>query len=175
MSTMEPLQITYEITEDDYVEGMVLLSRRRKPRGSVRWGMPLVGLTVLLLPLVSREPDGSYNAFLAGLSVFGAFLFYCGVIQHLTRWNSRRFYKRSGVVGERYTALFSPDHVLVEGKNVQWRIKWAGFSVREESEKVFMLYSAPIVYIFAKRYFTEDQISSLKTVLTALPPTAVGS
>jgi hypothetical protein len=172
---MDAFQIAYEINPDDYAEAMVLLRRRVKASGFVRWGMPLIGLAVLLLPFISRELDGSYDKFLVGLSFIGAFFLICGVVQHLTRWTSRRFYKRSGVVGEKYTALFSPEDILIQSRNEQLRIKWAGFSVREESEQVFMFYSGILAYIFAKRYFTEEQVNSLRKFLAALPPPAVGS
>lgn len=172
---MDTFQIAYEITVDDYAEAMKVLRRHVKGSAMARWGTPLIGLAVLLLPFINREPDGSYDKFLLGLSFIGAFLLFCGVAQHLTRWNSRIFYKRIGVAGQTYTARFSPEDILIESTNEQWRIKWPAFSVRDESEKVFMLYKVPLMYIFAKRYFTEEQLNSLREFLAALLPPAVGS
>src|SRR5262245_49961072 len=127
---MTTFQIAYEITADDYAEAMKLLHRHIKPNRLARWGMPLIGLAVMVLPFINREPDGSYDKFLLGLSFVGAFLLFCGGAQHLTRWNSRILYKRIGVAGITYSAHFSTDDILIEGKNQQWRIKWAAFSIR---------------------------------------------
>src|SRR5437879_5528230 len=104
---MDSFQIAYEINVEDYAEAMVLLRRHVKASSTARWGMPLVGLAVLLLPFISSEPDGSFNRFFLGLSAIGVLFLYCGVLQHLTRWSSHHFYKRSGAAGESYTALFS--------------------------------------------------------------------
>ncbi len=171
---MEAFQITYEITLDDYAEAMKLLRRHVKSSVMARWGTPLIGLAVLLLPFINREPDGRYDKFLLGLSFIGGLLLFCGVAQHLTRWNSRIFYKRIGVAGETYTARFSPEDILIESTNEQLRIKWAAFTVREESEKVLMLYKVPLMYIFAKRYYSEEQLNSLREFLAGLPPPTVG-
>ena len=172
---METFPIAYEITVKDYTEAMRLLRRHVKATGMVRWGMPLVGLMIVLLPFINRELAGDYDKFLLGLSVFGAFLLFCSLTQHLTRWNSRVFYKRIGVAGENYTAHFSPEDILIESKNQQLRIKWAAFSAREESEQLFMFYSCPLMYIFPKRHFTEEQLNSLQAFLAALPHTEIGS
>ncbi len=167
---MDPFQIAYEISADDYAEALKLLRRHIKASRMVRWGTPLIGLAVMLLPFVTRGADGSYDKFLLGLAFAGAFLFFCGVAQHLTKWNSRVLYKRIGVAGQNYTARFSADDILIESKNQQWRINWAGFSIREECEGMFMFYSVPLMYVFAKRYFTKEQLNSLKAFLGSLPP-----
>jgi hypothetical protein len=169
---MDNFQITYQINPDDYAEASKLLRRHVKASPLARWGTPVVLIAVGLLPFINRRPDGSFDGLLVGLALFAAMLLFCSVVWRLPAW-SRKFYKRIGVAGETYTAHFSAEDVLIESTNEQWRIKWAGFSVREESENVVMLYKRPLMYIFAKRFFTEEQLNSLREFLSALPP-AIG-
>jgi hypothetical protein len=76
--------------------------------------------------------------------------------------NLKRAYRRSELAGKKFKADVGQDEFSVSGDEYSWRVKWTGVKVKGESEKVFLL-SGPVMFIFGKKYLTEDQQRELRT------------
>lgn len=70
-----------------------------------------------------------------------------------------------GLAGRSFTAAFSVNEVKVTGENIMWVHQWPGFHLITESPRLFVFYDGMTMFIFAKRYFAQEQISSLQQLI----------
>lgn len=163
---MTEFNTTYEITKQDYVDGKQLLYSSMKKIPLVMWGMPAVAIMVLLLPFVSRKPDGSIDGFLLGLMPLGAFLLWWSLPYHLPRLNAMVRYGQTGFLGRRFNAHFSDSGVAFRSDGGENKIYWETFNAIAESGRVFAFNAGRLLFIVPKRYLTEEQIACVQQMAT---------
>jgi hypothetical protein len=159
---MSDFQIKYEIKASDYAEANSLITGRR-----FSWEMlSFLGAALLLvfLPLAYRQADDSWSyPFL--VVPFAAFLAYWAVLYVFPGLNARRYYPHTNLSSNSFTVHFSADQIKVRGEHVAWVTEWAGFRQISESQRLFVFCDGFMIYIFAKRYFTPEQISQLQQLI----------
>jgi hypothetical protein len=87
----------------------------------------------------------------------GAWWICAGTVNLLPMWHIRRGYQKSDVAGQKYRADVNEEGFEVVGDLCTWRIRWAGMSIKGEDERVFMLYSVGVIFMFGKKYLTDEQ------------------
>jgi hypothetical protein len=160
---MGELKIKYAIEAADYAEANALVAKRSFGRWDF-WSLLGSAALLLLLPLAGRGGDDSWRyPFL--VVPFAAFLIYCALFYVFPEWNARRYYSYTNLANTSFTARFSTDRVDVEGQHVTWSVEWAGFRLVRESSRLFLFYDGFTMFIFAKRYFTPEEISMLQKLI----------
>src|SRR5207249_2769709 len=96
---------------------------------------------------------------------FAVYLIYLGFLYKFPKLSFRRYYSSTGLVGKSFKARFSSEQMTVEAKDVCWISKWKGFQHIKESERLFAFYDGFTLFIFAKRYFSPDQVDALQQLI----------
>lgn len=154
------MHFDYEITAQDYIASQILYrglhKRRKRIDAALAW--ILGGVMFIVLPYNERPFTWSSSV----LALMGAWWIYCGVAGLFPSLHLKRAYRRSELAGKKFKADVGQDEFSVSGDEYSWRVKWTGVKVKGESEKVFLL-SGPAMFIFGKKYLTEDQQRELRT------------
>ncbi len=79
-------------------------------------------------------------------------------------------YRELGLEGKKYHASVNGDGFQVLGEMSSWRIPWGKVSDKNESKLIFLFRSHGALFIFAKRYLTDEQQRSLRSI-SGLAPT----
>jgi hypothetical protein len=128
----------------------------------------IFGGLLLIVGFVERERGMSPLLLVA----FGALMIWLGVVSFFPRLSSRRNYRRHyrelGIEGKEYQADVTEEGLNIAGDETTWRREWADISSKGEDRQLFMLYSRGTLFIFAKRYLTDEQQRELRS-LAGLP------
>jgi hypothetical protein len=156
------MEFEYEITADDYAAANVLYHRliSARQRGS-EWF--LAGAIFLIIALVERE-RGLSPVLLGAIGIWWMGAGLGRVFPRLLRGYYRRYYKRVGLAGQKYYAKLNEEGFQVAGNYCTWQNRWADVSPEGEDNCVFMLFSHGFLFIFAKRYLTDEQQQALRTL-----------
>lgn len=162
---MESVIIRYEITRPDYVEANSTVagkvSRRSGWDVAALWG---AGALLLLLPFSSRNSDPHWIYPFIVLP-FSLYLGYYGLLFLLPHMNARSFYKNTDLAGQTFTAEFSEEHVIVKGNHRSWIDQWPAFNLIRESDSLFVFFDGSTMFIFAKRYFSPEQVRVVQQLI----------
>jgi hypothetical protein len=71
-------------------------------------------------------------------------------------------YPKSEVIGKKFQADIHSDGFEVKGKSCSWQVPWSGVSLKAERERVFMLYVEGTIFMFGKKYLTDEQQNELR-------------
>ena len=160
------MQFEYEVPVDEYVASLVLYfklsARRKRIEYGVRW--ILQGAFFIFIALSAKLLSWAPVLLFAT----GAWWIYIGMANLVPMWHIRRGYQESDVAGQKYQADVNEEGFEVVGDLCSWRIRWAGVSLKGENERVFMLYSVGIIFMFGKKYLTDEQQHEFRR-LAALP------
>ena len=74
----------------------------------------------------------------------------------------RGFYQRDNLSGRKFQANLNEEGLEVNGDLCSWRAPWRGVSVKGEDKSVFMLYVEGTLFIFGKKYLTDEQQHELR-------------
>jgi hypothetical protein len=173
---MSEVKFVYEITKADYAQANALISHKLKQRKS--WMVPLLGVALLAVPFSQVDADGYtkpdlhllWFCVLAGLS-----LIYYGIRYQSTSYVARQNYAVIGIEHHPFTALISSEGVRVRGTFSEWSYAWHAVLLAEESQQLFALYTGLQLFIFAKRHMSDEQVNTLRSLISAQAAFAGGT
>jgi hypothetical protein len=154
------MHFEYEIPPDEFVASQLLyykLSRGRK-RILNAVGSTLLGLLLIVVAWDERAVDSV--PFL--LAILGAWFIYMGVVWSFPSKYFRRAYQKGELAGKKYQADLNQDGFEVAGDLRSWRVRWEGVRLKGENEQVFILYSAGTLFMFGKKYLSNEQQQELR-------------
>jgi hypothetical protein len=161
---MAEIQIAYEIGRRDYAEANAAILRASPLRRLGMWAILGSGVLLLTLPLTYKQPGNDWEY--PYLTVpFAAYLFYLSLLWISPFLNGMLTYRQTNLAGKKYAAHFSPDEVRVSGEYIVWIHQWPSFKLTRESKSLFIFYDGVTMYIFAKRYFTAEQMKDLRQLM----------
>ena len=160
------MQIQFQLNFDDYLAAQRLHEKRSLwPRFiSIlnNYLYPLMGLLGLACGLMLIGSQASTHSVLI--------LVVCGVI--LLCWpfyiwmRLKRCYKRTRSNNSMCKLTFDEGFMRIEGEYTHGEIEWKAVKSYRENEKIFLLYTAPAIFIaIPKRACSEAQISELRAIL----------
>ncbi len=165
---MSQIQISYQIAKADYAEANALVWKHRRLRYPAPWLFFGSAALLLLLPLSYRtEHDWDYPVLVVP---FGGYLIYVSLLYFFPYLAGLLHYRRTNLAGRRYDATFSENEVGVAGKDITSIHRWPSFQLIRESERLFVFYDGITMYIFAKRFFTPEQVRSLQNLIGSFNP-----
>ena len=154
------MQFEYEISADEYSASQALyhkLSAGRWFTGrAVVW---VISGAVLLLVAWNEKALGLAPVLLA---LVGAQWIYCGILALFPGRHFRRQYSSAGLAGNKFRADVKDDGFDVVGELWSWRVRWSGVRLKGEDKRVFMLSSQGTIFMFGKKYLTEEQQNELR-------------
>src|ERR1700756_1187694 len=128
------------------------------------WMLLASALLLLFLPITYREPDAGWSyPFI--VVPFAAYQLYAVVLWLSPFLNGIISYKGAKLAGKKYVAHFSPAEVRISGEHLTWIHKWTSFPLIRELPELFVFCDGIIIYIFAKRYFSPEQIEGLRELI----------
>lgn len=150
----------YEISADDYAAAQTLYYKLKtgykRFRRAALWG----GLGFLFIVMAVREESPGWAPMF--LAVIGAWWTYSSVRILVPSWYIRQFYPKAGLSGKTFHAEVNEDGFVVAGDLCTWYVRWAGVSVKGENKDVFILHGANTLFMFGKKYLTDDQRRELR-------------
>jgi hypothetical protein len=154
------MEFEYEITADDYADASILYHRLtiRRQNGA---GWFLAGALFLIVGLIERD-RGLAPILLAAVGLWWAGVGLGRTFPRLFRRYYRRYYKRLGLADQKYRATVNEDGFQVVGDYCTWRNRWADVSPKGEDDRVFTLFAHGTLFIFAKRYLSDEQQQTLR-------------
>ncbi len=154
------MNFEYEITIDEYVSAHLLrekLSGRR-----ARIARAACFMVLGLLSIIAAWNGRNFKWMAISLLATSAFWIYAVFVTLHPASHFRRVYRRSGVIGKRFTADVNEDGFDVEGDLRPWHVEWPGAYPKGENESVFAFYSAGTVFVFGKKYLNGEQQLELR-------------
>ncbi|MGB9073774.1 MAG: YcxB family protein [Terriglobales bacterium] len=149
------MQFEYEISADEYVPSQVLFYRltagRKSTKQAVWW--ILLGLFFIFVAWDERVLNWA-PILLAGT---GVWWIYCGIVNLFPGRHFRRAYRETGLAGMKYRADVNEEGFGVTGDLCSWRVRWSDVQLKAENEHVFMLYAKGTIFMFGKKYLTDEQ------------------
>jgi hypothetical protein len=168
------LQVTYQLTQKDFVESLKAYRERSTFR---RWlwrlipaiPLGLAGFGILIYFETSDPQVVSNLAPLIVLAVFWVVLLWAS-----PRLGARMQFRKQ-------PAAHAPKTISLDSSGVHWRweggssdIDWKSFLKWQESTTQFLLYTSPVIFnMIPKRIFTEEQISEIRLLLSKNIPVPV--
>lgn len=153
------MRFEYEISAEEYVSGRALLyqlqSGRKRFKNAIGW----ICVGLFLFALASQERVVNWVMILLALT--GAWWIYCGIVVLFPGRSIRRYYPNSEVAGNRFQADVNANGIEVADELRSWRVLWPGVRVKAENKDIFLFYSGTL-FIFAKKYLTDEQQSELR-------------
>ena len=66
------------------------------------------------------------------------------------------------MVNKKYKASVEQQGFVVDGDDTTWRVRWEEVSPKGEDNDVFMFYARGMMFIFAKRYLSDEDQQQLR-------------
>ena len=155
------MEFEYEITADDYAAANVLYHRLTPLRRRSEWFW--AGAILLIVALVERE-HGLSPVVLGAIGIWWMWAGLGRIFPRLLRRYYRRYYKRVGLAGQKYRATLNEDGFQVVGDYCTWHNRWTDVSPKGEDDRIFMLFAHGTLFIFAKRYLSDERQKTLRTL-----------
>jgi hypothetical protein len=159
------MKIIYRVSEEDYVGARDLFVANEKPfyRRVSRRAMPWTGgLLLILAILFAVGPQRNLNLALVNVAI-GTYLLYCGFAIH--RY-FRRAYRKDQRFQYDFTLDASEEGIHVVTPTSESEMKWATFVRYLESDKIFMLFIADLLFIVVpKRAFASGEVDQFRDLL----------
>ena len=157
------MRFEYEISADEYAECQGayyrLTTGRKRVEHAVFW---IVG-GLFFISIAWNERVLNWAPIL--LAATGLWWTYCGILGFFPERHFRRFYRKSEVAGKKFRADVNDQGFEITGDFCSWRVQWPGVSVKAESGRAFMLCSQGTIFMFGKKYLTDEQQRDLRTHL----------
>jgi hypothetical protein len=161
------MEFEYEVSAADYYDASIFyyrLNRRRLAAGS--GSLFIFGGFLIVVGLIEKEKGLSPLLLIA----LGAILIWFGVVGFFPRLSPRkRFrkcFKELGIEGKKYRAAVDTEGINIVGDDTTWSRRWSDISSKGEDDKLFLFCSKFTMFIFAKRYLTEEQQQELRSFIS---------
>jgi len=154
------MHFEYEITADEFVASQLLYHKLSGGRKRVERAVSsfLAGLIFMATAWTERSRD--LSPFL--LAIVGAWCIYYGAVSLFPARYFRNAYRKSEVVGKRFSADVTEEGFEVTGDLRSWRVQWPGVRLKGENERVFVFCSYGTIFMFGKKYLSNDQQQQLR-------------
>ena len=96
------------------------------------------------------------------VAVFGISWVYGGIRILFPRRYYRRVYRSSELSDKSYKAELDESGFRVAGDFCEWTVKWPGLKLKGEDERVFIFCAANTIFIFGKKFLTNEQQQELR-------------
>ncbi|MGB8131847.1 MAG: YcxB family protein [Candidatus Angelobacter sp.] len=148
------MQFNYEIPSDEFVAAQIALHTAKNKRRLIKraLGYTVLGVVFGLIALF-RYPDlGPLLLLLVAAN------YICvGITNLFPQRYFRKGYLQSGLEGKSYQAELDESGFLVNGDSCSWRVAWSEVHLKGENKRVFIFYAKGTVFIFGKKYLTDEQ------------------
>jgi hypothetical protein len=154
------MQFDYEIPVDEYAAGQVLYYRAYAKGRLVKraLGWVLLGLFFVFISAFRWVVD--WGPIL--LLLTGTWFIYGGITSLFPTRYYRRAYPESGLAGKNYHTELDENGFSVTGDSCSWRVLWTEARLKGENKRVFMFNAKGTVFIFGKKYLTDDQQKDIR-------------
>ena len=152
------MQFSYEIPADEFVAAQIVLhtaNRRRLIKRAL--GHTLLGVALGLIAWF-RYPDLGPLFLL----LVAAWFIYVGITNLFPQRHFRKAYPQSELAGKSYQADVDDNGFTVNGDSCSWRVLWSDVKLKGENKRVFMFYAKATLFIFGKKYLTDEQQNDIR-------------
>lgn len=162
----QSLEVTYQLTEDDYRHGfqawrMRTLWRKLSYRLSIAMVTVLSVFGLVLLVWNPSVESRYFSLFALGIPL----LWFLGTAT-LPRIHARSQYRRMPSAHTPITMAVSDSGLNVQSKHYDSRLNWSIYLGWAEGESVFVLFPQPRVYVpIPKRAFSDEQLGRFREIL----------
>lgn len=160
------MQVTYQLTADDFYHGYVAWRDRRKWRRWLRRTAYFVVAAVILLSLLTFALDRTTSTIptaLGGVS-FGAIWFALMLLA--PKFFSRRQFRNSPTAQSPITLDVSERGLEFHNIHSESKAAWSAYVAWGEAKSVFIIMPQPRLYItIPKRAFNEGQLVEYREIL----------
>jgi hypothetical protein len=154
------MQFDYEIPVEEYTAGQVLYykacAKGRLVKRALSW--VLLGLFSVFIAASRWVVDWAPILLL----LTGALFIYWGIVSLFPRRHYRRHYPESGLAGTSYHAELDEHGFSVKGDGCSWRVLWTDVLFKGEDNRVLMLSGEGTIFVFGKKYLTDDQQKEIR-------------
>ena len=154
------MQFDYEVPIEEYAAGQVLYYKARSKGGFVQQALLWTSLGIFFVLLVGFRFGANWLRIL--FLVIAACFLFTGIRYLFPIHYFRRHYPTSGLAGKRYQADLDEGGFSVTGDACNWRIPWSEARIKGEDNLVFMFTGKGTVFIFGKKYLTEEQQKAIR-------------
>lgn len=156
------MQFNYEISADEFVAAQIVLHTARDKRRLIRRALryTLLGVVFGLIAWF-RYPD--FGPLL--LLLVAAYFIYVGITNLFPQRYFRKAYPRSELAGKSYQADLNDSGFTVNGDSCSWRVLWSEVKVKGENKRVFIFYAKGTIFIFGKKYLTDEQRNEIRSFI----------
>jgi hypothetical protein len=160
------MEFEYEVSADDYVDATILYYKlNRRGLGAGNGKLFILGGLLLTVGLIERA-RGISPLILVVIAAFTIWIGIVGVFPGLSsRRNYRKHYQEWGIKGRKYRADVNEGGLNITGDEATWSRPWADISSKGENKQLFVFYSRGTLFIFAKRYLTDEQQQALRNLI----------
>jgi hypothetical protein len=165
------MNFEYEITVDEYVSSQILchkLSGGRKRTRSAAVGWILGGVCLILV----AWNQGVLNWPTVLLAAVGAWLIYAGVASFFPTCYFRRGYHKTELAGQMFKADVNENGFEVTGDLRRWYVQWPAVRLKGENARVFIFYTPSTIFMFGKKYLSDEQQKELRKLCGLEAPKA---
>lgn len=148
------MQFNYEITADEFVAAQIVLHTAKEKSRLIKraFGYTLLGVGFGLIALFRYSDLGPLL-----LLLVAAHLIYVGITNLFPQRYFHKAYPQSELAGKSYQADLDDNGFTVSGDSCSWRVAWSEVHLKGENKRVFMFYAKGNLFIFGKKYLTDEQ------------------
>jgi hypothetical protein len=159
------MQFEYEIPIEEYAAAQVLYYKAWSKGQAIKraFAYIVVGFFYVLIATFRWAPD--WPPVLVLLT--GLLFIYAGIAALFPARHYRRYYSQSDLAGKKYCAEVDENGFLVNGDNCCWRVLWTETLLKGEDTRVFMFCAKGTIFIFGKKYLSEEQQQAVRQFAAA--------
>ena len=159
------MQFEYEIPVEEYAAAQVLYYKAWSKGQVVKRAFAYIvfGLFYVFIAIARWAPDWP-----PVLVLFTGILFiYAGIATLFPTRHYRRYYSQSDLAGKKYRAEIDVSGFSVNGDGCSWRVLWTEALHKGEDNRVFIFCAKGTIFIFGKKYLTDEQQQTLRQFAAA--------
>jgi len=160
------VQITYQLTPDDFYQGCLAWRSRRKWQRWLRWisyfVVAIASLTSLLMLLVARDPETTPIALFGIIFAIGWFAY----MLLAPGFYARRQFRNNPIAQSSITLDVSEQGLKFHSAHADSTLAWSAYVGWGEVKSVFVIMPQPRAYMTVpKRAFSEGQLGEFREIL----------
>jgi hypothetical protein len=157
------MHVTYQLTLDDFYQGMLAWRNRRRWQQWVRWASYFLvaggSLTSLLILLLDRRAETTTTAVFT--VIFGILWFAYMLLA--PRLSARRQFGNNPLAQSPITLDVSEQGLEFHNPHAESKVAWSAYVAWGEAKSVFVIMPQPRAYVaIPKRAFSEGQVSEFR-------------
>ncbi|HEY7096463.1 MAG TPA: YcxB family protein [Terriglobales bacterium] len=149
------MQFDYEIPAEEFAAAQLLYYKGYAKGKHIKRAMGWLLTGVFLVSVAIAQWTADWTPIL--LLLTGVWFLYVGISILHPRLHFRRYYPVSGLAGRTYHADLDQDGMSVSGDGCSWQVRWTDVLVKGEDNRVFMFTGKGTIFIFGKKYLTDEQ------------------